>query len=313
MMKTLRLTLRPASAFGTPLVGDTLFGHLCWMLREGFGNARLKELLDGYTSGRPFAVLSDAFVSGFVPKPHLPDFVTGRESDPAQRKELRQKIWLPASEAHLPLSQWLHAAVAQDRSSRAKSEVLVQNTINRLTGTTGTAMFAPRQVERTGFPAAARLDIYAVLDEQRMDSDTLIEAMRNIGHHGYGRDATTGLGKFEMLDSGEQSWPNSRSNVVMTLAPCAPDPERLDAARCFFEPLTRFGRHGNIAVLRGQPFKLPLLMMCSAAVLTLRESPGQDFHGTGLGGLERPLSRTIPETVHQGYAPVLPLNAELTV
>lgn len=312
-MKTLLFTLRPASAFGTPLAGDTLFGHLCWMLREGLGEARLRELLDGYTSGRPFAVLSDAFISGFVPKPNLPDYVTGRESDPARRKELRERNWLPVSKAYLPLSQWLDAAVAQDGSSCAKSEVLVQNTINRLTGTTGTAMFAPRQVERIGFPVDAKLDIYAVLDEQRMGSDTLLEALRNIGHHGYGRDATTGLGKFEILDSSEQSWPNSRSNVVMTLAPCAPDPALLDAARCFYEPLTRFGRHGNIAVLRGQPFKLPLLMMRSAAVLTFRESSGQEFHGTGLGGLERPLSRTIPETVHQGYAPVLPLNAELIV
>lgn len=310
MMRTLRLTLRPASAFGTPLAGDTLFGHLCWMLREGFGEGRLAKLLDGYTDGRPFAVLSDAFISGFVPRPTLPDFVLGREIDPAKRKEGRKKVWLPVSGAHLPLLQWLECAVAPDKQFQAKPDVLIQNTINRLTGTTGTGMFAPRQVERTGYATGARLDLYTMLDEQRIDTETLVKSLRNIGLYGYGRDATTGLGKFEVLDWSECSWPNSGSKLVMTLAPCAPQPAQLDATRCFFEPLTRFGRHGNVAVLSGQPFKRPLLIMRRAAVLTLRVACQDGFHGNGVGGVRQALSKAIPETVHQGYAPVLPLNVE---
>ncbi|QTR48550.1 hypothetical protein [Candidatus Thiothrix anitrata] len=59
-MQTLTLTLRPLSAFGTLPLGDTLFGQLCWLLRDGMGEGKLKELLDGYTTGKPFAVVSDA-------------------------------------------------------------------------------------------------------------------------------------------------------------------------------------------------------------------------------------------------------------
>ena len=54
-MTVLRLTLRPATPFGTPLVGETLFGQLCWaMLRLG-GRERLEALLEGYLDGRPYA------------------------------------------------------------------------------------------------------------------------------------------------------------------------------------------------------------------------------------------------------------------
>src|SRR5699024_624779 len=71
-MQTLRLTLKPCSAFGTPLKGDTLFGQLCWAIRHRFGETQLTKLLQGYTAGQPFVVISDALPSGFLPRPSLP-------------------------------------------------------------------------------------------------------------------------------------------------------------------------------------------------------------------------------------------------
>lgn len=63
-MTTVRLTLQPASAFGTPLLGEILFGQMCWAFVRLYGEERLADLLEGYVDGRPFAVLSDAFPSG---------------------------------------------------------------------------------------------------------------------------------------------------------------------------------------------------------------------------------------------------------
>ena len=40
-MQTLRFIIQPRAAFGTPLVGDTLFCQLCWALRHRFGNGWL--------------------------------------------------------------------------------------------------------------------------------------------------------------------------------------------------------------------------------------------------------------------------------
>jgi CRISPR-associated protein Csm4 len=107
-MTTLKFTLRPLSAFATPLAGDTLFGQLCWAARERFGEARLSELLDGYVDGRPFLVASDGFPSGLLPRPTAPDFALGLAAvDPARRKQARTHRWLPTSGADQPIARWM--------------------------------------------------------------------------------------------------------------------------------------------------------------------------------------------------------------
>lgn len=312
-MQTLKLSLRPRSAFGTPLVGDTLFGQLCWTLRLRRGEAGLADLLDGYTGGRPFVVLSDAFPAGMLPRPALPEALLGRALDPKRRKQEKRRIWLPATGANLPLVDWLGLAIEQPASTRAKTTVRTQNTINRLTCTTGEGLFGPRQVDLIVHPDGGVLEVYVVLDELRLEAAALREAIEDIGIGGYGRDASTGLGKFEVIGLEPHAWPASGARQAITLAPCAPQPELLNARACFYQPLTRFGRHGNIAVLSGEagPFKRPILMLRTGAFLTHREGNVADFHGVGLGGTAEPISGVISATVHQGYAPLVPVYAAM--
>jgi CRISPR-associated protein Csm4 len=73
---------------------------------------------------------------------------------------------------------------------------------------------------------------------------------------------------------------------------------------CFYTPFTRFGRHGDVAAHGGKPFKAPVLLADTAAVLTPDEWSARLFTGQGLGG-NGGLSRRIAGTVHQAYAPVL--------
>jgi CRISPR-associated protein Csm4 len=308
-MKTLRFTLQPLAPFATPLAGDTLFGHLCWALREARGDRGLAALLEGYTCGRPFLVVSDGFPAGLLPRPTAPDFVLGLDAEPGQRKRARTHRWLPADGAGKPLARWMERLTD---SKTAELAVLTQNTINRYTGTTGEDQFAPRQVERIFFAEGARLDVYAALDERRLSAEELHGLLAGIGLHGYGRDATTGLGKFTVEPVSEHVWPDQDRphRNWLTLAPCVPDAEMLSAKGCYYLPLTRFGRHGNLAATSAVPFKQPLMMMAAGALLTAREPACWAVHGCGLGGSAAPLSKVVPETVHQGYAPVVPLRVE---
>lgn len=310
-IRTFKLTLRPESAFGTPLAGDTLFGHLCWALRWRLGEAGLTALLDGYTSGRPFTVLSDALPAGLLPRPSLPSGRLQVLLDPSQRKADKRRAWLPAAQAALPLADWLQYATEPDKAPSVQTEVRTQNTIHRLTGTTGTGAFAPRQVERSVHAAGSLLEVHSVLDTDRLALDLFVQALADIGASGYGRDASTGLGKFTLVgEPAPHVWavPPQARHALM-LAPCAPVPAQLDADDCHYQPLTRFGRHGSLHALGGQPFKRPLLLMRTGAVLALRETAADwpAFHGTGLGGAAQPISAAEPATVHQGYAPLLPL------
>jgi CRISPR-associated protein Csm4 len=308
-------SLRPRSAFGTPLAGDTLFGQLCWAVRERWGEVRLRALLEGYTDGQPFLVSSDGFPSGFLPRPPLPDFMAVSPLAPQDRKAARRRQWLPVDRVTSPVHEWASVAVdlaaseaGATRAVHGTLTVQTQNTINRLTGTTGTGPFAPRQVTRLALGTAAGLDLYVAIDVARISLDEVTSLLTDIGVFGFGRDASTGLGKFDLGESRPVVWPVSQASQVITLAPCAPNVEQLDPTRCFYQPQTRFGRHGNLAVHGGNPFKKPLLYLKSAAFLTYREPSSALVHGTGFGGLKQPISYTLPETVHQGYAPVVPVN-----
>jgi CRISPR-associated protein Csm4 len=303
-MNTFKFTVQPLTAFGTPLAGDTLFGHLCWAIRERNGENGLSDLLEGYTAGRPFLVASDGFPEGLIPWPTAPDSELGLKRDLSQRKRARRLRWLPADRVGQPVERLIEHLT---ESGMLKTVVLSQNTINRMTGTTGTDEFAPRQVDRIFFKEAAQIDIYIVLDETRLSAEDLQCLLEDVGAHGYGRDATTGLGKFAVTAKSEHVWPVVSGRNWLTLAPCAPDPTVLDAEDCYYLPITRFGRHGNLAVNLGNPFKSPVLMAGTGALLRSRESIRWTFHGRGLGGRGNPVSAAMPETVHQGYAPVLPV------
>jgi CRISPR-associated protein Csm4 len=290
-------------------VGDTLFGHLCWVIRQRKGEQRLTELLDGYCAGRPFAVLSDAFPAGFLPRPTIPDFVLRQEVPAEMRKAQRKLAWLPSAEQGLPLTDWLTQAT---NNQLWDQDLVTQNTIHRLTGTTGTGVFAPRRVTRLTRHCDDPVEIYAAIDAERFSSSELAQLLDDIGAAGYGRDATTGLGKFSLETFVEQRWGLHQRRHAMTLSPCAPVAALLHAQQCFYKPVPRFGRHGGMAAVQGNPFKRPVLLAQTGALLTLVEPMVDSFHGRGLGGQQQPISTLVPQTVHQGYAPMVPLNIELS-
>jgi CRISPR-associated protein Csm4 len=78
--------------------------------------------------------------------------------------------------------------------------------------------------------------------------------------------------------------------------------------RSHWQVLTRFGRHGDLAVQGGNPFKRPVLLAQAGSVFRPETlDPARGFVGQGLGGVDKPVSTVMPETVHQGYAPVIPI------
>lgn len=314
-MQTYTFRLKPLSAFSTEMLGDTLFGQLCWTIRNHHGETFLNELLEGYTEGRPFMVVSDAFPAGFIPKPSVPSWFFD-DANPELRKLLKKKVWMPLESIGLDLGQW--QSVCQSPSELlgsngdghwSKEGAQPHNTINRLSGTTGNGDFAPYSVGVTHYSDQALFDCHIVLDEERFDVDALREALQNIGHFGFGKDATIGAGKFDVA-ANYQSFSTplvEGANASLSLAPCAPQGLGYDAKLSFYQPFTRFGRHGDIAVHQsGKPFKSPVLMAKTGSIFGVTNQSG--FIGQGLGAAKQKLSSAIPETVQQGYCPVVPLR-----
>jgi CRISPR-associated protein Csm4 len=312
-MECLLVSLRPLSAFGGLVRGDTLFGQLCWAALNRWGESRLAQLLHGYTEGRPFAVCSDAFPAGHYPRPALPlhRFVTVADAD---RKAIKRRRWLPVEALGRPVGEWLgvcrtEAEVLASLGSKghglAEAHAQPHNSINRLTGTTGKGAFAPYTLAQYWFATGLPLECYLLVDPQRLTAQEAERLLADIGLAGYGRDASIGLGKFTVEQVRTEALPRQPgANACFTLAPCAPQGLGLKPDRSHYAVFTRFGRHGDRAVHSGRPFKAPVLLADSGALLTPAVLPVPSFIGQGVGG-NGTLSNAIEQTVQQGYAPFI--------
>lgn len=327
---TLRYTIKPRGAFGTPLAGDTLFGQICWALRERLGNDWLVNRLTGYCKGRPFLVISDALPHDFLPLPSLPSRFFRKSTE--DRTILKEKRWLPVAACRENFRDWQGRASSDreaaetvlrghgiDLNKPALQKILPQshNSINRATGTTGEGMFAPYSLPQIWFHPAMRFDLYVVIDTEQIRAEEVTVALTDIGQSGYGRDASIGLGKFEIIDCFADSASSAalekikKPNAYLSLAPCAPQGLGFDRAMSFYRLLTRFGRHGNVMALSGNPFKRPILLAATGGVFVPARSvfeAGCLYLGQGLGDV----STIQPEAVSQGYAPVWPLCMEVS-
>lgn len=324
-MQSFCVTLTPLSAFATSLKGDTLFGQLCWAIRNRLGEEALNECLEGYTNNQPFAVVSDAFPEGYLPLPKLPGcfyhFPEGED-----RKAIKKRTWLPEIELQKPFKEWLCHAVnaktiacgsddyaatqtaTKHTTSLSEKHPQPHNTINRQTNTTGEGGFAPYSVEQEWFVPGLRWTLFLLLDTTRLSLEDCQQCLADIGAFGFGKDASIGMGKFQIDVFQEQPLPaQEHANACLTLAPCAPQGLGFDSEQSYYQLFTRFGRHGDIAVHQeGKPFKNPVLLAQTAAVFST-PPPTSGFIGQGIGG-DGGLSKTLKATIHQGYAPVIALN-----
>ena len=72
--------LYPQSGFKTELRSDTLWGLICWAIRNLYGNDALENFIQSYNTGKPEFVISSTFpfmqenkeITEFFPRPFLP-------------------------------------------------------------------------------------------------------------------------------------------------------------------------------------------------------------------------------------------------
>lgn len=343
-MKLYEFLIKPKSGIGTPLKGDTLFGHFCWQAHYDPG--LLKGGLDGWIdrySNQPFLVLSSAWPKltinrkGYyvlkrpdLPLPMLFPFKDlNREERMSERKAVRNKKWFLLeedlvlnlneveykSEAQLALEAYEELTHDSKRMMRGKENNILSveflrqhNTIDRRFQTTGEGLFAPYSMPSIFFYPEMELAVFALIDEEATDAERVSTALERIGSFGFGRDASTGLGRFDLAEVEEKALPNiPDADACYTLAPAVPEKNRY--RDYYFQPFTRFGRHGDALATSVHPFKNPIIMTDEGAVLVPADA--ESFNRPYVGRAVRNISKIQPGAVAQGYAPYLPLKLEI--
>ena len=199
-MSTHAITIKPTSPFGTPLKGDTIFGHFCWQVAQDpdLLNGGLDDWILQYPK-RPFAVFSSAWpklaeqggVTYAFKRPDLPAFLLETAKDARlsckerllNRKKNKGKKWLLAGE-DLHIARGMDKLVSDHdifakclvgrpekeqqtlRLLPMKSQKLMcpgeqqHNTINRQTMTTGKGAFAPYAMDNIQLLPGLKLTLH---------------------------------------------------------------------------------------------------------------------------------------------------------
>ena len=291
-MKLYKTTITPLSSFGTTLKGDTIFGHICWAICLKNKN-RLNELLKGYEK-EPFVVVSDAFVSGYFPKPTAPSTMLGENL--ADKKVNRKKVWLNWKD--LQNGDFSLAKSDDELEKPMVTFLSIKNKINRLTFTTDGGDFAPYSMSEY---MTVPQDVYFLLDTDKMNLDELKDAFSLVGKMGYGKKASIGKGRFEVGEFCEiESFFNENSNAFMTLSPSSLE----NFSEIYYEPFTRFGKHGA-SLASDKPFKSPVLLAQSGALIVPNDDEKTKIQKAAYIGKGIKGHSSHEESVQQGYAIVV--------
>lgn len=338
-MKTYKITINPLTGFGTPLKGDTLFGHICWQIyyNEDLLGKSLSQLLSDYSTN-PFIVVTSAYPEInniiFLKRPDIPlymlfDFSNIEKTEViSKRKEIKKKRWMAFNTTSkiesLKSQQYfsdeeifekIKSSLLKEkrlRTQRVTSMSIIKeftqprNTINRLTGTTGEDQFAPYSVDQISYFPGISLCVFAALRDD-INIESIVKILQIIGYTGFGKDASTGLGRFEVKKYEEfdiKVFGSDNPNACYTLSPCVPEKNLF--SKVFFSPFVRFGRHGDILAKSGKPFKNPVIMADEGAVFIADKATL--FEKSYIGSAVANVSKAEPKAVTQGYSLYIPIK-----
>jgi CRISPR-associated protein Csm4 len=310
--------IKPKSAFATSLKGDTIFGSLCWHIENlGFD---LTNFLKDYDKN-PFMVISSSFWKSkdkqnyIFKKPDAPDFLLFGDQASEKRKENNRKDFFihKIGEELKPLASNLKTQeeiFSDIRESDGKSFISHKNimhaSINRNTFATDQEGFAPFSMEVEFYSENITPIVFVAIDEKRFDKDKLLRVFENLGKVGFGKKASIGYGHFDILTCDEsllfKNLPIENFEYLYTLSPLVPaDNESIK----YCQPFTRFGKHGDILAIKGNPFKKPIIMADEGALLKIDNyNPSSPIAGKSINKI----SDNDPRTVSQGYSLYLPIS-----
>ena len=300
----------PHTAFGSPVLGCTLFSRLVAELARRHGRSSVDAWLEGYVSGRPFLVVGDPRPKGYVPRPALAAHEFSGVSG-IDAKALKSRRWVKERALQEPATAWLTHAVRDADLLEPASEGDASNKLALLTldDRTGFSERFERNTHCSLFNyGRVRWVIDVLIDVSRIAPADVLTALSSLGMVGHGAQAARGLGKFSLGGYQVKRWRSQPGDLVFcfgtSVPPMVPKSQGYDFAR--YRPRVIRGWSGpSTAHDRIDHAKLPMLVAEAGALFHTGPVAATNFFGRGLGGPGEPLSRVDPSAVAQGYAPAL--------
>ncbi|MEW6667554.1 MAG: RAMP superfamily CRISPR-associated protein [Thermodesulfobacteriota bacterium] len=272
-----RVQLQFLSPIGTPLLSDTLWGHLAWAIRYLDGEGALDRWLQSQLQ-RPW-VLSSAMPVGCLPTPLLKPVLRRDKGVGLRRLEELKKVKKARyirEEDFLALRDRMCQENLQSQlvnhpgTSEALPPVALRQARNRIdrrtsrTPESGGLYFLDDIVYSGGSEQAQFFVSTSEPEEERLK-----RLLEFVGENGFGRKSSVGRGAFNSRIEEEIALFSGGGNRLMNLSHGV---LTANMVTCRYRLHTHFGKLGaHLARGRFSPFKFPILMMAPGATFTPRD------------------------------------------
>lgn len=307
-MNCLKIEIEPTSSFVTKIESDTLFGVFCWNLLYKYGENRLIELLKKFNE-EPFIVFSNAFFVDKLPKPYLkPVILNDKNIKDIKKTGLLNKIDFIGllkdnrnKNIALTLTQIndLIRKRLEEKQTSKKSEtkgdieeniestnkIIQKNYIDRLGDYSNNKLFA---VEETFYSKNIKLNVFIKYSDL-ITKGEIEEVFKLIAVNGFGKDKSTGKGKFtfsiieefeekELLSPPEnidKYWIMSLSNGYIK------DIDNNELIKYkFIQSHVKFPKMGGTAANSDVPFKNPIVLITPGS--TFKPVIKKEYYGNAI-------------------------------
>jgi CRISPR-associated protein Csm4 len=297
------------SGLATPLLGDTLFGHIVWGIALKEGEAAVRDFLSSFDNGKPAVIFSNGFPHGFLPFPLMKPVsreLSIEEYSTLKQIQKRKYIKMEYFQEKDFVFSRKNIALAGEKDNlpdEIQEIERMHNTINRITGTTveNGGLFSANEkwIKKDNIPL---FDVYALTD---LPPKRLKELIENGLENGYGADSSTGKGYLSVHDNIDPVTFPAKGNRFMALSHFVPaEKDRITDLRA--DLFTKYGKLGGIFVYTKNPFKKPIVMFREGATFS------SDTDCKCIGQLLSNVHND-PEIRQHAYAPVIPYNEEENV
>ncbi len=327
--------LQPKSTFRTHLRSDTLWGIICWAIRNVYGNSELEKVLETYNNGNPEFTISSSFPYSetdgvkkhFFPKPIIKEkeidqskLKRAERIETAKNRKKYKKIQLLELREFLDfiggikdLSNLVIEIAEHEtlKNPSLTSESVAHNTINRLTG--GTLKIANQSgqlfhIDELFFKNKSKEDKNGneVIENHGLfflaegNTEKLEGAMRFLSHIGIGGDRNIGKGNFDIsIENFENIKVPANYNAMINLSLYYPQSNELKE----YQKSDKFTyqleeRQGYMSFLKYGKFNKPTTMMFQEGSVF----PKIEQNNYGSNKVLHKKNETIPHNVYQyGY------------
>lgn len=308
-MKEVKVKFDLASSYITPFSADTIFGHICWAMKYIKGDEYLESFLSEYNNNPPL-LISDAMPCHndifYVPMPVFPVAVNVRDKIRDQNSNMtdiefasKYKRALKAkyidSEAVKEIVSFDFICDIINKDAALPMQILdisTHNAVNRYNLSSEDVFI----VDAITYDQDISMYFYLRYDSNIVSEHMLKLAMEYIENTGFGKDANIGKGRInniEFLPS--ESKTSGSDNYILNLSSAYVPKVGELTERSYYNFHVKNGRLGDEYSINYSPFKKPVMMICSGALI---ESCPNNI----LGQMVKNIHWQLPNVVQYGYA-----------